>query len=96
METQAGGCALFSFDHPIHIPEDAEGVSPFDFFQGICQRRLRSGVRIKKHTIDLKPRSFRQDHGPFDHILQLSNIAGPGISHEAVHDRLRNPLKPFA
>ena len=88
METQSNCCAMRSFDDPTHIVEDAEDVGSFDFFQGIGSRWLRRRVRAKKRVIDLKHRSFREDRGPFDHIFQLSNIAGPAIFCKAIHGRV--------
>ena len=88
METQSNGCALHSFDDPTRIVEDMEDVGSLDFFQGIGSRWLRRGVRTEKRVIDLKHRSFRENRGPFDHIFQLSDIAGPAIFCEAIHGRV--------
>ena len=35
-------------------------------------------------------------NGPFERILQLANVAGPGIVQEDVHDARRNLLGPLA
>ena len=61
METQANGCTLRSFNHPIRPLKCAKDVGSFDFFQGIGSWRQRYRVRMEKRVIDLKHRSFRED-----------------------------------
>ena len=76
MEIQSSGGTLFPFNDPVDLLEDMEDMRPFDFFHGSRAMRGCRG-RIEECVIDLQHRSVRENRGPFDHIFQFSNVAGP-------------------
>ncbi len=96
MEAKPGGSALLSFDDPVRFLKDAEDVRSFHLFQGIGYWQQWGGVPLKRHIVDLKYWSLREDRGPFDDIFQLPNVTRPGIFHEAFHSRLRHAVDLLA
>ena len=76
MEIQPSGGTLFPFNDPVHFLEDMENMLPFDFFHSSS---TMGGCRggMEECVIDLQYRSVCENRGPFDHIFQFSNVAGP-------------------
>src|SRR5947208_4361687 len=75
-------------DVPLVAVQDAEHVLPFELLARVFQRqpvfseagaRLRHG-HLQRDVLKLKHRTLSQHHGAMDHVLKLTDIAGPVIA----------------
>src|SRR5262249_22324834 len=86
-------------DDPARLPQDAEDVVALQLLQAGGPRLLGGtalapgeGGRGQQVSPDLQDRTPGQDDGPLDDVLQLSNVARPGVRAQAPQRRLRDLL----
>ena len=96
LHAQAGRGPVRAAQHPAGLAQDAEDVLPL----GVGQRDRRGGRRRRPATAaglqvaerDLQRRARREDDRALDDVLQLADVARPGVAHQGVHDRGRDGL----
>jgi hypothetical protein len=88
VETQDTGRALRPLDHPTSSPEDVQDVVTLHIFQG--EARTVGGRRdglAEDVRADLQRRRGREDDGALEEVLQLADVAGPGLGGQPLHRR---------
>ena len=97
---QAQACcgALWPRQDPLGLLQSRKNLSAFDFFQSLLSyaRVARHGSVAKVTERHSQDRARRENHCPFDHIFQLTDIARLAIADEALHcfrrDRINRPV----
>ena len=97
VETQERGRALRPVDHPTCSPEDVQDMVTLDSFE--CEARAGGGRRdrlAEDVAADLQRAPGREDDGALEDILQLADVAGPGISSQPLHRLLADAVDALA
>src|SRR3989454_771937 len=86
VEAELPGGAVWPINPPICLLKSPPNMRVFQ----IVQSRLRLCMPVgtggrEQARVDLHLRCVRQDDGPLDHVLKLSDISGPGVLDESSH-----------
>src|SRR5262249_38942354 len=102
--------ALFTFHDPAGIFQDVENVKALDILQppGTRSRRVvRFDDRalaarwtrrwnLENGALEFENRSLREDGRPLDDVLELADVARPGVVDHAFHAAGVEPLNRLA
>src|SRR6266545_8335396 len=86
-EAEARRGAMWPADHPLGVLQDPEDVLAFDLFEGPGAGRRSWGRPALRQLVQCQTqdRTWGQDDGPLDDILEFPHVARPVIVREGRH-----------
>src|SRR3989442_15517231 len=86
---------MLSSDDPTCLPQGLQDSLALDTLQGTHRGGGDWTRWLQFVYLNVKNPFSRQDHGPFDEVLQFSDVSRPRMATKRRHRLLRNRLNPL-